>query len=398
MAKAHLESAGVETLSYAVIVSSLSLWRRFLLSPSVDPRSALFAPEAPPSAREECEAPGFSRPFEWLLRVFADQELYKKFHASLEHAEIVTKGVEKKDFVVNKSKQIREESEHRSNVTRALAGSTLLAAIRRMLLDGHGGIPWAAAPGSPGSLRTLFLGIASLFRTAKPTMPPDFVRPTPSFITLYAAELLHVLLQERRFRQAAAMGDDSLPHFRLLDDAARAIHQLGAPEGTQLPEGLGLEAEDAERLCADFVGALVDLNLSLPPDPEAKHAPVTLGKVGGDIVLGWDEGQATSRSSSQARATIPNEVTRLLEQGSECLRWNTALCLYILGVDLALMCQDGFKGNLARWKRGGQQARILVTADLLERAKRALQRDLQKQFGGGGAPTGRPLALKPDVS
>jgi hypothetical protein len=380
----------VENLSYAVIITSLSLWRQFLLHPSVNPRWALFAPTQLPSVAEE--ALGLSKPLEWLTSLLADQELYKKFHASLEHAEIASRGVEKKDFVVAKSKQLRETSDHRANVARALAASTLLAVLRRMLDDGFGGIPWATTHESHGSLRALFMGLASLFRTATPTMEPPFVKPTPPFATLYVAELLHVLLQQRRLHEAD--GAELLPPFTLIDDAARAIFQLKAPpEGSRLPEGLHLKAEDAEGLTADFVSALVDLNLTLPPDPDAKHAPVTLGKAGSDITLGCEEpahyssGVASSKSSP-ARVTVPSEVTRMLEQGSECLRWNTALALYTLGVDLAVMCQEGFKSNLARWRRRGEQARILLTADLLDRAKRALQ---------GNALAGKPLALAPAV-
>merc|ERR1712046_392879 len=78
------------------------------------------------------------------------------------------------------------------------------------------------------------------------------------------------------------------------------------------------------------------------------------------------------RSQSQRehlhKSALPNEVRRVLQQSPECLRWNTALSLYKLGMDLSLECFDGFASCHARWRKRGEQGKILVGSDLLARA------------------------------
>ncbi|CAK0824571.1 unnamed protein product [Prorocentrum cordatum] len=196
-----------------------------------------------------------------------DQELYKKFHKALEQAEVAAKGRDPNGFVIEKAKQLREESDHCANVVRALAGSTLLLVIRLMLADERKGIPWhhpAPEPGVgpwPGSAQQVFAGVASLLAAATPTMDPPFVKPTPVFLTMYAAELLHVMMHQ----------GSTVPAFHLRDDAARAICELWAPASSPCLPGTW-QADEKEELAVNFVGALIDLNLSLPPDPEAPLA------------------------------------------------------------------------------------------------------------------------------
>jgi len=67
---------------------------------------------------------------------------------------------------------------------------------------------------------------------------------------------------------------------------------------------------------------------------------------------------------------VPAEVGGLLAQGLECLRWNAALVLYVLGMDLSIVCHDGFQLNLVKSRQRKEQARILIIADMLERARR----------------------------
>jgi len=355
----------VQHLSYMVLVSGLSSWRRFFLHPRVDPRTALFPPR-------DCKG---SKPLEWLAALVSDQELYKRFHAALEHAETATTGRDKDGFVVRKAKQLREEAEHRAGVTRVLAASVLLLVLRRMLQDGRA-IPWSKASG-PGSSAGLFRAASSLFRPAEPTMDPPFVKPTPAYMVLYASEILRVLLH-------LDAGPACIPRpFCLLDDAARAIHHLPSPaRAPQLP--LVLDADQREALVMDFVGALIDLNLTLPPDPHAKHAPANLdGAESGDIALGWEDGGAdacaqessagnTTVQSAASGSAVPGEVLRVLSQSPECLGWNAALNMYLLGVDLTVVCRDGFQSGLIKWRRRKEQARVLIAADLVERAKRTL--------------------------
>ncbi|CAE8619401.1 unnamed protein product [Polarella glacialis] len=352
-AQADMLSGPQAHLSYAVVVSGLSLWRRFFVNSSVDPRFALLGPRNVQAQETSSRALG------WMASVLADQELYKRFYSALEHAEVVLTGRDRESFVVAKSRQLREESERRAGVARALAASTLTLGLRCMLLDGRGALPWRSGT-VPGSTRALFLSVASIFQTAEPTLDPPFVRPTPPVLLVYAAELLHILLhlpgQQSTQQEVAAAASTAASPFRLLDDAARAIHQLPAPASSpRLPPGLILSEDEEDRLVTSFVTALIDLNLSLPPDPQAKHAPATLDETG-DILIGWDESLAaavtdtdgssgiicrdSSCASAGGAAAIPLEVSRLLAQSQECVRWNSALALYVLGVDLTATCQD----------------------------------------------------------
>jgi len=360
-------TSDVKTISYMNIVSGIMNWRRFLQLQDSSLRDAFFAPEDVSRARRKP-----SKPLEWLLSVFADQELYKKFHAALQHAETSHTGKDSNDFVLVRTRQIREESEHRTNLVRALAASTLLLVLRR-LLQPESSIPWPAE-GHPGSLASVYEGVASLLRTSKPTMEPMWVKPTPPALTLYAAEILHLL-------HHAGTANLPLP-FQLRDDAAQGINALTAPACTPcLP--LTLKEDACDALATEFVTTLIDLNLTLPPDPRAKHAPTTLSDAGDDdICLGMESGSAAgktgdssgragaAKSGSKTNALVPREVQRLLSQSLDCLRWNSALALYILGLDLAVVCRDGLQRSVARWTRRGEQAKVLVTYDLLNRAER----------------------------
>jgi hypothetical protein len=192
--------------------------------------------------------------------------------------------------------------------------------------------------------------------------------------------------------------------FCLQDDAARAIHRLTVPSSKPILP-LSLEAEERETLVSEFVQTLVDLNLTLPPDPDAKHEPVSLGD---DIVLGWDRnlaalcpdavGDAVSAaanlttnskaggtSTGIGAAALPGEVSRVLAQTTECLRWNAALALYTLGVDFSVTCQDGFRRCLLRFQKQQSQGKSLIAKDLLYRAEAA------------NKLASAPKALKPPV-
>merc|ERR1711920_825669 len=121
-------------------------------------------------------------------------------------------------------------------------------------------------------------------------------------------------------------------------------------------------------------------NLILPPDPQTKHAPACLDDSSAEIIIGWDESlRQENRSASSTGKTqnailaVPDEIARMMLQTSECLRWNAALALYILGVDLSVSCMDGFQHNMAKWQKSREQARLLITSDLLDRASRTLE-------------------------
>jgi len=359
-------SKDVETISYAVMMSGMLLWRRFMTSPDVILRDVLFVSDM----KKPCRA------LEWLVAVFTDQELNKRFHLSLQHTESSYSGKEQKDFVILKSKQIREESEQRAIVARTLAASTLLLALRR-LMEHSEPIPWPAGARA-GSARFIFLGVASLFRAAKHTIDPPWVRPTPTQLILYAAEVLHLLHFTTHVSEA--------PPFRLRDDAAQAITHLQATASA--PSGFELKEEDSDTLASDFITTLIDLNLTLPPDPNAVHAPTTLSDASDDtILLGCVEvvDRLVDRKVAVAKGTgiIPREILRVLQQTEECIRWNAALALYTLGFDLVLTCSDGLQRSMLQWRRRGEQAKQMVCADLQAKGSRARQ------------AVGAPAALMP---
>lgn len=356
-------SKEIESISYTVLMSAMLLWRRFFTCPEVNLRDILFA--------EDSSEP--SRPLEWLVALFTDQELNKRFYTALQVAETSHTGKAPIDFVVMKSKKIREESEERANVTRTVAASTLLLTLRVLLKDNEP-IPWPA-DANPGSQRFIFVAAASLFRTPKPTIEPiAYVRPTPPQLTIYAAELMHLLHH--------TAGSCNLEPFRLRDDAAQAITQLHKPESSPA-WGFDLSAADCNTLASDFISTLIDLNLNLPPDPEAKHAPTTLSDAGDDkVLLGCSEdadGQAMtlgvrrSAAAGAAAGVVPREVTRIINQSEECLRWNAALAMYTLGIDFAAVgvCNDSMQRCCVMWQRQGAQAKTMVCLDLLSRASRA---------------------------
>ncbi|CAE7369832.1 unnamed protein product, partial [Symbiodinium microadriaticum] len=144
--------------------------------------------------------------------------------------------------------------------------------------------------------------------------------------------------------------------FQLLDDAARAIHALPVPKTRpRLPPGLRISREEEEQLVSNYIGALLELNLTLPPDPKAKSAPATLEESGKDLALGWDE--ALLLPGAEPKTSAAAEVSRVLAQSSECQRWNAAYALYLLGVDLGGIFKESFETCVARWRKKKEQGK-----------------------------------------
>lgn len=274
--------------------------------------------------------------------------------------------------MVKKAKRLREISESQAHCVRILAATTLILGLRRIVRTNP--IPWSRAP---DAARGLFLGAASLFQPAQPTMEPNFVRPTPPSLILYVAELLRLLI-----RQRGIGGPTVLPAaFKLRDDAARCIPELPGVDSSDVELPVELQQKECDQLVADFIGSLIDLNLSLPPDPREKHAPTTLANGAADeIVLGWDlsldamDGvdiiADSGRISGDGKhTTLPNEVIRLAAQTADCLRWNAALALYMLGADLAALMPEAYDRNYVLYSKRGEQARALLCLDVKGRAR-----------------------------
>ncbi|CAE7268083.1 Dnaaf5, partial [Symbiodinium pilosum] len=163
-------------LSVPVALAGCAAWRRFFLRQGAH---LAFAPQAGDEG---------SSILQWMLSTFADQELYKRLHLAMEHAEKVLTGSSQEDWVLEKARQIRLESERQAAVLRGAAASTALVALRQGLRTLKRA-PWSAEGG-----RSLFLAVASTLGVAPHTLEPPFVRPTPPALLLYTAELLHLLL------------------------------------------------------------------------------------------------------------------------------------------------------------------------------------------------------------
>eukprot|EP00435_Cladocopium_sp_Y103_P052559 s705_g16.t1 len=127
--------------------------------------------------------------------------------------------------------------------------------------------------------------------------------------------------------------------FKLLDDAARAIHQVKPFGSPSLPSGFRPSRADEEQLVSDFIGAMLQLNLSLPPDPKAKFAPASLEDSAKEVILGWDssmEGPAGSEGVLAYRETpsrvAPAELPRChgscLKAQSACAGMLPLLCTF----------------------------------------------------------------------
>eukprot|EP00439_Symbiodinium_sp_Y106_P060851 s954_g9.t1 len=481
-------------LSVPVALAGCAAYRRFFLRRGAD--VALAVPGASQGASS-------SSLLHWMQSTFADQELYKRLHLAMEHAEKVLTGSGQEDWVLEKARTIRLESERQAAVLRGAAASTALLALRQGLLA-QKRPPWSAEAG-----RSLFLAVASTLGVASSTLEPPFVRPTPPALLLYTAELLHLLLHlpadaeeadasacssrkryrslswplssspmekpqqrstsqerellersknpceavqqrvakdrrqssrsrsatrperdqqevvnelragaeerdggrrrhhhrqpvrrvsrcpsphrcrppdysRRRHRLAEAISEElqlarafikaemaSSP-FQLLDDAARAIHALPVPKTQpRLPLGLRISREEEEQLVSNYIGALLELNLTLPPDPKAKSAPATLEESGKDLALGWDE--ALLSPGDEPKTSAAAEVSRVLAQSSECQRWNAAYALYVLGVDLGAIFKESFETCVARWRKRKEQGKVLLAQDVLQRSQKSLR-------------------------
>jgi len=345
-------------LSVPVALAGCAAYRRFFLRRGAD--VALAVPGASQGASS-------SSLLHWMQSTFADQELYKRLHLAMEHAEKVLTGSGQEDWVLEKARTIRLESERQAAVLRGAAASTALLALRQGLLA-QKRPPWSAEAG-----RSLFLAVASTLGVASSTLEPPFVRPTPPALLLYTAELLHLLLHlPADAEEADASAEMASSPFQLLDDAARAIHALPVPKTQpRLPLGLRISREEEEQLVSNYIGALLELNLTLPPDPKAKSAPATLEESGKDLALGWDE--ALLSPGDEPKTSAAAEVSRVLAQSSECQRWNAAYALYVLGVDLGAIFKESFETCVARWRKRKEQGKVLLAQDVLQRSQKSLR-------------------------
>jgi len=179
------------------------------------------------------------------------------------------------------------------------------------------------------------------------------------------------------------------PFFVLRDDAAKGILELECREQVPYPT-FTLEEKESENAVIGLINAMMELNLSLPPNPNMKNIPTTLGESHeGALMLGWDGGltgdcvdsleglddSANSRpppATSSGKDWIPREVARVLQQGDECLRWNAALALYCSACDMSVVYSQSFQKALDFWKKRREMGKVLVTQDILKRTVKSV--------------------------
>lgn len=102
--------------------------------------------------------------------------------------------------------------------------------------------------------------------------------------------------------------------------------------------------------------ALLDLNLVLPPPEgsEARNVPTQSG------------GQQLGVAAKSA-GLIPDEVERVLAESDEALRWNAALLLYELLIELGRQFTAPAVDLAKTWVDEGKQGRMLLLDDVLRR-------------------------------
>lgn len=196
---------------------------------------------------------------------------------------------------------------------------------------------------------------------------------------MYVCSLIRIFFHRR----------GQLPAFFVLrDDAAKGILDLQGRDQVPYPT-FELDDKETENVVIGLVNAMMELNLSLPPNPNMKNIPTTLGESHeGAILLGWDGGLTGSLGSldglddggdfcpqpatSSGKDWIPREVARVLQQSTECLKWNAALALYLCACDMSVVYAQSFQKALAFWQKRREQGKVLVTQDILKRTVKSV--------------------------
>lgn len=119
----------------------------------------------------------------------------------------------------------------------------------------------------------------------------------------------------------------------------------------------GAKWEPAEQTEAHVktMEALAELNLTLPPDPETPNKPTeSAGQILGEAVAG--------------QSLIPSEVERVLAEKDDALRWNAALALMELQVELVRQFTVPAIELHKEWSDAGMHGRVLLLDDIIRRS------------------------------
>jgi hypothetical protein len=271
-----------------------------------------------------------------LVGLVGDSGIYVRLRAALEKAERTSRGKSlQEDLSMAVEKSIREESFRRADRLHCSAAATLILAGDR------NGWPQDRVD----DLRPLFGALLPTVEDLDEKFGRGhFVRNVPPVVSMYMGTLL------RHTVAAKWRGTTTLR-----DDAQRAIAQIDLSR-TPVSRLRGEPWEDGQETAAleKTIGALLELNLVLPPpDQEAVNVPT---KASG-LALGAVEGSGV----------IPHEVEKLLDENTDALRWNAALVLYELAIELVRQFTPYAAKLDRKWNEEGMQARNMLLDDITKR-------------------------------
>lgn len=270
-----------------------------------------------------------------LAEIIADSSLYMRLRHALEKSERLHRGLDDQaDLTINVTKRLREEANLRADKVRCDAAATILYAMRI---------------GVGADERVARCLIASLKPSANTKTDfhdeLPFVRNLPPRVAMYVAVCL------RKFLAPKDKSD-----FQVVDDAPREMARLNKTKTPVSRLRIELSADEKVAAVENFMHALLLLNLTLPPDPNSRNVPTNLDE---PITLGLHH---------PSTGILPAEVERVFKLNDECARWNAALALYHLGVDVCKQMTSEFVTLATQWDKEGLQQRATVADDLVRRA------------------------------
>jgi hypothetical protein len=271
-----------------------------------------------------------------LVGLVGDAGIYVRLRAALERAERSSRGKElQEDLSMAVEKGIREESFRRADRLHCSAAATLILAGDR------NGWPQDRVD----ELRPLFTALLpSVDDLDEKFGRGYFVRSVPPVVAMYLGTLLRHTVAAK-WRGATTLRDDAPRAIAQIDLSRTPVSRLRGQ-----PWESGTETAALEKT----IGALLELNLVLPPpDQEAVNVPT---KASG-LTLGAVEGSGV----------IPQEVEKLLDENADALRWNAALVLYELGVELVRQFTSHAAMLDRQWNEDGMQARLFLLDDITKR-------------------------------
>lgn len=285
---------------------------------------------------------GFLRPADWwkpLVTLAGDSSLHTRLRAALERGERAARGLDAKaDLAVKTSVGIRSEADKRADRARCSAISTLLLA--------------GAREGWPAELLDALRPLFGALSPSVDDVPSDFramqnffMRGLPSSVALYLAALLRHAVAPKH-RGVATMRDDAPRTIARIDMKRTAVSRL---------RGAAWPAEEQRRALESTVGALLELNLILPPDPEARNVPA----------------QSTGQQlgvAADGTGLFSAEVDKIIGESDEALRWNAALVLTELACELVRQFTVPAIELHRDWGEAGMHGRVFLLDDILRRS------------------------------